>query len=206
MDQSRLGETRRFWDAAADAFDEEPDHGMRDPRILHAWTESLRGWMPAEGSAVLEVGCGTGSVALVLAGLGHDVTGIDLSPRMLEIARTRAAVAGRVIRFDLMDAAAPDFPSGTFDVVICRHLLWTLPDPPQVLARWASLLRPAGRLVLIEGYWDTGAGLHSEEVVAALPSSVANVTVQDLTGRSKLWGREVTDERYTVVAAVHDES
>ena len=50
-----------------------------------------------------------------------------------------------------------------------EHLLWALREPAQVLQRWVNLLVPGGRLILIEGYWHTGGGLHAEEVTEALP-------------------------------------
>ena len=42
------------------------------------------------------------------------------------------------------------------DVVMCRHILWALPNPDEVLERWRKMLKEAGRLILIEGYWMTG--------------------------------------------------
>lgn len=137
---------------------------------------------------------------MVLAALGHEVTGIDLSPAMIAQAEAKAADCGCQILFEVMDASDPQFSPQQFDVIVCRHLLWTLPEPTQVLRCWVDLLRPGGRLVLIEGYWHTGAGLHSNEIVEALPVSLSRVSVQDLGGQTELWGGEITDERYAVIA------
>ena len=155
--------------------------------------------MPAESARVLDAGCGTGTLSVLLAGLGHRVTGIDISPAMLDLARAKADAQGYAVEFHLMDAAAPEFPPRLFDAVVCRHILWTLPEPARVLERWTSLLKPGGRLVLIEGWWSTGAGLHADEVMAALPATLGIVTVETLNNRPILWGREVSDERYMVV-------
>ena len=144
---------RALWDRAAATFDDEPDHGLRDPAVRLAWTARLRAWLPARPAAVLDIGCGTGSLSLVMAELGHTVSGFDLSPAMIARARAKAAAAGRAIDFQVMDAAAPRLAPGQFEVLVCRHLLWALPDLPAVLRRWAALLRPAGQLVLIEGRW-----------------------------------------------------
>jgi hypothetical protein len=54
--------------------------------------------------------------------------------------------------------------------------------------------------LLVEGFWYTGGGLHAEELVAALPSSWQNVSVMDLSTQSELWGKEVNDERYVIMA------
>lgn len=191
---------RSEWDAAAASFDDEADHGLRDPGVAQAWTELLRAWLPVNRAEVLDAGCGTGSLSLVVAQLGHTVTGIDFSPRMIEHAAAKTAGLTNAPRYHVMDATAPDFPAASFDVIVCRHILWALPEPERVLLHWARLLRPGGRLILIEGNWSTGAGLPSEDLVTALPPSVARLAVIDLSDEPALWGKAVTDERYAVVA------
>lgn len=203
-DEERKREIQQFWDGEAAAFDDQPDHGLRDPAVRAAWTDLLRAWLPARDMDVLDAGCGTGSLSVVMAGLGQRVTGIDLSPAMVAKAEAKAAAsapdAGRPIEFQVMDAAAPQFPPGRFDAMVCRHLLWALPNLPQVLRRWAELLRPGGRLVMVEGFWHTGSGLHAQEIVDALPPAFPQVTIQPLSDRDKLWGARVADERYAIIA------
>ncbi len=199
-DADRLQETRRTWDAAAATFDDEPDHGLNDPRVRTEWSALLARWLPSDQRDVLDAGCGTGSLSLLLAGLGHRVTGIEISPAMLDLARAKAGAHGYAIDFHLMDAAEPQFPPQSFDAIVCRHVLWTLPEPARVLERWATLLMPGGRLVLIEGWWNTGAGLHATEVTAALPAALTSVAVEVLSDQPVYWSKPVDDERYVVVA------
>jgi ubiquinone/menaquinone biosynthesis C-methylase UbiE len=191
---------RQVWNQAAVRFDEEPDHGLRDPAVRQAWLELLRVNLPPPPVAVLDIGCGTGSLCLALAELGHQVSGIDFSPAMIAQARVKAAAAPAPIRLRVMDAAAPRLARGRYDAIVCRHVLWALPEIGQVLRRWAGLLRPGGRLLLIEGFWHTGTGLHPQEVVSALPEKLALRTVQDLSGQPALWGGAVMDERYLISA------
>ncbi|MCA9907238.1 MAG: class I SAM-dependent methyltransferase, partial [Anaerolineae bacterium] len=147
-----------------------------------------------------DIGCGTGSLSLVLAGLGHAVVGIDLAPAMLALAQAKAEAAGHSITFHVMDAALPQLAPEQFDVIVCRHLLWALAEPDQVLERWLRLLKPGGRLLLIEGYWHTGAGLHARELLALLPAALTQATLQPLSDWAELWGGAVEDERYAILA------
>ena len=189
-----------FWDEIANSFDEEPDHGLRDPAVRQAWTALIQNCFPGRNSSILDIGCGTGSLSLVLAGLGHQVTGVDLSPAMISIAKSKAQAQNAAIPFQVMDAAYPEFQLHQFNSILCRHLLWALPEPDQVLLRWADLLKPHGRLVLIEGYWGSGTGLHADEIIKMLPPAFARVSVQKLSDNTSLWGKTVTDERYAILA------
>ncbi|MFD9884043.1 class I SAM-dependent methyltransferase [Streptomyces alboflavus] len=93
------------WDARAAAFDDEPDHGLRDPSVRAAWADRLADWLPDTPGDVLDVGCGTGSLALLAAEQGHRVTAVDLSPRMAT--RARAKLTAHDARV-LVGIPAPD--------------------------------------------------------------------------------------------------
>lgn len=196
----RLAETRHYWDKAAATFDDEPDHGLRDATVRAAWVNLLANWLPSAHSTILDIGCGTGSLSGVLAAFGHDVTGIDLSPAMIAQATAKAQAAGQSITFKVMQASDPPLSPQHFDLIVCRHLLWALPEPALALQRWVKLLAPGGRLLLIEGYWHTGGGLHAAEVMAMLPATLTGITMQNLSDQPALWGGAVVDERYIVSA------
>ncbi|MEV7992304.1 class I SAM-dependent methyltransferase [Streptomyces sp. NPDC086077] len=188
------------WDARAAAFDDEPDHGLRDPGVRDAWARRLRSWLPGAPCDVLDLGCGTGSLSLLAAEQGHRVTGVDLSPAMVDLAR--AKLAGRDAVFLVGDAAAPPVGRRRFDVVLVRHVLWTLPDQGGVLRHWRGLLRPGGRLVLVEGVWGTvtPVGLAAGRLRELLAPLAGSVRVERLSQDAALWGKAVDDERYAVVA------
>jgi SAM-dependent methyltransferase len=189
-----------YWDTAADTFDEEPDHGLSSPEVRAAWAARMRGWLPDGPSDVLDLGCGTGSLALLAAEQGHRVTAVDRSARMVE--RARAKLAGTGARVLVGEAAEPPVGEGQFDVVLVRHVLWTLPDPAKAIRRWAGLLRRGGRMVLVEGRWGESEPVGiTADTLAELAAPVAEyVRIEQLAYDSVLWGREVKDERY--VAAV----
>ncbi|MET7365156.1 trifunctional class I SAM-dependent methyltransferase/NUDIX hydrolase/VOC family protein [Streptomyces sp. NPDC005566] len=185
------------WDAAADSFDEEPDHGLLDPAIRHAWAQRLESWLPTARSEVLDLGCGTGSLALLVAGQGHRVTAVDRSPRMAEQARAKLAGTGTGVLVG--DAGQPPVGKQRFDVILARHMVWLLPDPAAALHHWFTLLKPGGRLVLIEGVWG-GVGLSAARLTGLLAPHTERIHHEPLSGDARLWGREVDDERYAVVA------
>lgn len=189
--------TTTDWDSYADSFDQEPDHGLLDPDIRAAWAARMSHWLPGEPSLVLDLGCGTGSLALLAAEQGHRVTAVDLSPRMAALARTKLAGTGAEVLVG--DAGRPPVGERTFDVVLVRHVLWTLPDPEEALRHWWSLLRPGGRLILIEGVW-SGAGLPATRLVSALAPLTERVHHEPLSADPALWGRAVDDERYALIA------
>src|SRR5204863_8264021 len=88
--EQQLDQSRQIWNSAAASFDSQPDHGLHDPVLLRAWTKLLRISLPSTRGTVLDIGCGTGSLSVVLAGLGYEVTGIDLSPEMISLANAKA--------------------------------------------------------------------------------------------------------------------
>ncbi|MGW3488648.1 methyltransferase domain-containing protein [Streptomyces sp. NPDC001054] len=186
------------WDAVAPGFDAGADHGLRDPAVRDAWAGRLTAWLPAAPADVLDLGCGTGSLALLAARAGHRVTASDRSAAML--AEARAKLAGTGTRLVRADAAHPPFAPRSFDVVLVRHLLWLFADPAAVLRRWCALLRPGGRLVLVEGRWKD-AGLPLAEVTALLAPLTERLHTEPLSGDADLWGGPVGDERYAVVAS-----
>lgn len=208
-----------YWDAAAPAFDDEPDHGLRAEATRRAWAGLLRRWAPPGPGSVLDVGCGTGSLSMLLAEAGHRVTGVDLAPAMAERAREKLTAAGLPGTFLVGDAAAPPTGGETFDLVLARHLLWTLPDPVAALREWVARLRPGGTLLLVEGRWRQAGepassyvegaetlpwagGVLPEELSAAVEPLVARLRVEPLSGDPDLWGRPVDDIRYALIAHV----
>ncbi|HZD79969.1 MAG TPA: class I SAM-dependent methyltransferase [Actinomycetota bacterium] len=142
---------REWWDADAAVYDHSPSHAASDPLEAAAWRAALSAALPARGARVLDVGAGTGSMTMLAAELGYEVTALDLSPLMLERAQHKAAE--RAVRATFVVGPAEEPPPGPFDAVMERHMLWTLPDPDRALRAWRGSVAPGGRLVLFEGIW-----------------------------------------------------
>jgi ubiquinone/menaquinone biosynthesis C-methylase UbiE len=179
---------RHHWDERASTFDDEADHGIFSEDQRQAWLDllaRLAGPTPQHG---LDVGCGTGFLSLMLAELGHDVTGIDLSPQMIDRARRKAEQASLQIDFGIGDAVAIDCADEAYELVIARHLIWTLPDPQRGVAEWLRVLRPGGRLILIEGKWGDHEALAlsyarpASRLIARLMDAVAALLLRSGAG------------------------
>jgi ubiquinone/menaquinone biosynthesis C-methylase UbiE len=145
------------WDRAADGYDRTLRHGLLYDDEWRAWRRLLGALIgDARHSAVgarriLDVGTGTGVLALLAAELGHDVTGVDLSEGMLRQARSKAAANGLAIDWRTADAEALPADLVGFDAVLARHVLWTLPRPDRALASWRDAARAGGLVVVIDG-------------------------------------------------------
>jgi SAM-dependent methyltransferase len=143
-----LADLRRFWDADAATYDRAPGHRPTDPAVQQAWARTLARLLPPPPAAVLDCGAGTGFLSLAAARAGHAVTAVDLSPAMLGRLAESAAAEG--LEVTMVEGPATEPPPGPFDVVVERHLLWTLPDPEAALRAWRQV---GERLVLFESVW-----------------------------------------------------
>jgi ubiquinone/menaquinone biosynthesis C-methylase UbiE len=151
------------WNRRAATFDADFGHSIRTPAERAAWDRILHLVVPPGPLGALDVGCGTGFLSFELAARGHRVTGIDFAPAMIAEARQKAdarrasAPGAQPIRFEEGDAENLRFASQTFDLVISRHLLWTLAHPEAAIDEWIRVLRPRGRLVIVDGQFDAAA-------------------------------------------------
>lgn len=98
------------------------------------------------GEHVLDVGCGTGVVAITAARQGAAAKGLDLTPELLERARENATIAGLPIEFIEGDAEAMPYADASFDVVISQFGHMFAPRPEVVVAEMLRVLRPGGRI------------------------------------------------------------
>ena len=145
-----------YWHRHAGAYDTHPLSQLHMDGARAAWADVWRAALPPAPADLLDVGTGTGQVALVLAELGHRVTGIDLAEGMLALARDKSVGMANPPNLQVGDAVTPPFEPATFDAVTCRYLLWTLREPSVALARWRALLRPGGRLAAVDSTWFPG--------------------------------------------------
>jgi ubiquinone/menaquinone biosynthesis C-methylase UbiE len=140
----RTQRLRRYWDKHARSYDKQ----------MAFWERRLfadgRQWVCAQAAGeVLEVAIGTGR-NLLLYPDGIRLTGVDFSPQMLQLARRRAEQLGRPVDLRLGDAQALDLPDASFDTVVCTLSLCAIPDERRAIAEMKRVLRPGGRLLLLD--------------------------------------------------------
>jgi ubiquinone/menaquinone biosynthesis C-methylase UbiE len=142
---------RRYWDKHSGSYDTQMT--FLDRKLFG----DSRQWVCRNAVGdVLEVGVGTG---LNLDSYPDDVslTGVDLSPGMLEHARRRAAASGRTVSLHVGDAQRLDFPDASFDTVVCTFALCAIPDERRAIAEMWRVLRPGGQLRLADHVVSTSA-------------------------------------------------
>lgn len=141
----------QMWSSTAGEYDQRWGHGLRTDVERTAWLALLESLFPPEQRLdIVDIGCGTGFLSLLLAELGHRVVGLDLSEGMLEVHRREAEAKG--LDIDLVQGDAEDPPPGLgpFDAVVSKHLLWTLLRPQRAVRAWAALAAPGGRVAAID--------------------------------------------------------
>jgi ubiquinone/menaquinone biosynthesis C-methylase UbiE len=131
------------FDAAADFYDETK---ALSPDALEATIDMLAGEF-VEAGRVLEVGVGTGMLAIPLAQRGVRVDGIDLSAPMLDRAIAKSSACSTV-GFTVADATRLPFGDRTFGGAFIRHVLHLVPDWREVLSEAVRVIRPGGTLVV----------------------------------------------------------
>ena len=143
---------KEYWSLRAEAFDAQPGHGIRDGLEKQAWLNMLRREIgDAQGRKTLDLASGTGEISHLLHDYGLQVTGLDWSDNMLAIARQKAKDRGSDITFLTGDAENTRESENSYDLIVNRHLVWTLVDPAAAFKHWHTILKPGGVLLVIDG-------------------------------------------------------
>ncbi|MBO4819582.1 MAG: class I SAM-dependent methyltransferase [Firmicutes bacterium] len=138
---------RHYWTLRSESFSEVRKEELEN-EIGDLWkAELLKQFPEPVPKDILDVGTGAGFFAILLSEVGHNVTGIDLTPDMIEEAKKNALLFGVSPCFKVMDAQELEFADETFDAVVTRNLTWTLPDPERAYKEWYRVLRRGGVLI-----------------------------------------------------------
>lgn len=138
---------KKYWTVRAHDFGVVRKNELEN-QMSGKWLEELESHLPQKRDLrILDAGTGTGFFAILLAGCGHRVEGIDLTSAMLEEAAAVARERDLDISFRQMDAQNLSYEDESFDAVISRNLTWTLPDSEQAYREWFRVLKPGGILL-----------------------------------------------------------
>lgn len=144
IDHEETARVRAVWDRDPAAYD------RMMPRVERLLFADGREWVCARATGdVLEIAIGTGR-NLLFYPPGVRLTGIDVSPATLAVARRRAEQLGVEATLLEGDAQELPFPDGSFDTAVCTLALCTVPDDARAVGEVARVLRPGGRFVLLE--------------------------------------------------------
>ena len=161
---------KNYWTARSHDFgtvrknELESDMGKR-------WLEEIERHLPQGKLDILDVGTGTGFFAILLARLGHRVTGIDLTPAMIAESCALAGSMGLDIDFRQMNAQELSFEEERFDVVISRNLTWTLPEPQKAYSQWYRVLKKGGVLLNYDADYAENVRSESTQNCSVAPDS-----------------------------------
>ncbi len=164
-----------YWEKRSGDFLEHKRAELHSP-MAERWLYEIKNQLPQDKNLrILDVGCGAGFFSVLLAKEGYQVTGVDLTPDMVENARTLAAEEKTDCEFLVMDAENLRFADESFDVVISRNLTWTLPDVKSAYREWVRVLKKGGILL----NFDANYGLSDFTDLCELPDNHAHQEIGD---------------------------
>ena len=150
-----MSKTANFWDKVADKYAQRP---VPDEDVYRIKLELTQEYLKPD-SRIFEFGCGTGSTAIAHAPFAAHILATDISNRMIEIAREKAAKAGiENVTFETLDFDEEDPDGAPFDMVMAHSILHLMEEPERILKKAADLMEEGGILVsstgcLSEKHW-----------------------------------------------------
>ena len=154
MDEKRdqLETIGDYWSQRSEGFSEHMlEHMEEDMKGLYL--TRVKEYSDTRRMKVLDIGTGPGLFPIILGKDGHEVTAIDYSDGMLEMARKNCREAGVPCDVRKMDAQHLEFKDGAFDLVVSRKVLWNLPDPAGAYKEWLRVLKGDGKMILFDANW-----------------------------------------------------
>jgi len=162
-------EIKAFWNKNGD-YDNIAAHGVHSDEEKNLWMNVFKEQIgTGKRLKILDMGTGSGFLAFLLADMQHEVTGADWSLTMLEKAREKLKGKDNAVNFVTEDAEDLSFGAETFDTVVSRHMLWTLPDPQKVINEWSRVLKQGGQVIVDIPLKAVGKSHFNEEVGKELP-------------------------------------
>lgn len=148
-----LTEISKYWSSSSDSYDKVIQTQFRSTKTVNLWKQLLlRGLGHKPRQKVLDVGTGPGFFSILLSQMGHQPTAVDASQGMIERASRNFKDFGYTVPAYVGDAADLHTElENSYDAVVCRDVVWTLPDPQKAYTEWYRILKPGGTLIVFDG-------------------------------------------------------
>ena len=141
-----MNKSEKFWDGASKNYDKTEE---RFEYIHDRSRENTKRFLK-DSDLVLDYGCGTGTAACQFSGLVKEVHAIDISSKMIELAREKAAVEKvQNVSFEQADIFDSKYTNESYDVILAFNMLHTIPNPQDVVFRVNDLLKPGGLFISV---------------------------------------------------------
>ncbi len=150
-----LAQISNHWNRRAATYQSNMNADFMNPKVYRRWTEVIFSILGNDDKlTILDAGCGTGALSHILANHGeHRILAVDISEQMLRNARNNLSSWSDRIEFLNQDITQLPIQDASFDLIVSRFVVWTLPHPEQAIKEWYRLLKPNGKIILIDGNW-----------------------------------------------------
>ena len=193
-------EIRNRWDDNSETYNQFVVKGFSIRKERESW-QRLFSKVFTSPMNILDVGCGPGIVSMQLADLGHRVTALDFSEKMITAAKKNASDNNLKINFYIGDAEDLPFEDESFDGIVSDYMLWTVPHPEKVMEEWFRVLKPSGIIAYVDGNWSSDPKMTKGRLMISKAAVFIDSPSRYLNGRKKSKRQPDTEKLWSFKAS-----